>query len=127
MPTSDGFIPDQTGDLKLEFNTELRPKISGPLNGAIFVDAGNIWLKNDNPLKPGAKFSSDFLSELAMGAGAGLRLDITLFVIRLDLAFPIRKPWLPAGQRMVINQINFGDPDWRRENLIWNLAIGYPF
>ena len=62
-----------------------------------------------------------------MGAGAGLRLDITLFVIRLDLAFPIRKPWLPAGQRMVINQINFGDPDWRRENLIWNLAIGYPF
>ena len=62
-----------------------------------------------------------------MGAGVGIRLDITLFVIRLDVAFPIRDPARPAGQRMVINQINFGDQNWRRENIIYNLAIGYPF
>jgi outer membrane protein insertion porin family len=127
QPTSQGFIPDQTGDIKIEINTEFRPKISGPLYGALFVDAGNIWLANSDPNKPGATFGSNFLKELAMGAGAGIRLDIQLFVLRLDLAFPIRKPWLPEGQRMVINQIRFGDPDWRRENLVFNLAIGYPF
>jgi outer membrane protein assembly factor BamA len=125
--TNLGYIPDQTGDLKLELNTEFRPRISGPLYGALFVDAGNIWLQNTDPDKPGATISKDFLKELAMGAGIGIRLDITLFVIRLDVAFPIRDPSLPSGQRMVINQINFGDPNWRRENLIYNLAIGYPF
>lgn len=127
VPTSQGFIPDQTGDIKLEMNTELRPRISGPLYGALFVDAGNIWLANDNPLKPGATFDSDFLSELAMGAGVGLRLDITLFVIRFDVAFPIRKPWLDKGNRWVINQIQFSQPEWRSQNVVYNLAIGYPF
>lgn len=122
-----GYIADQTGDLKLELNTEFRPRISGPLYGAIFVDAGNIWLQNTNPDKPGATISKSFLNELAMGAGVGIRLDITLFVIRLDVAFPIRDPALPAGQRLIINQINFGSQNWRRENLIYNLAIGYPF
>jgi outer membrane protein assembly factor BamA len=126
-PNKDGYIPDQTADIKLELNTELRPRISGPLYGAVFVDAGNIWLANTNPDKPGATFGSNFLKEIAIGAGVGIRLDIQLFVIRLDAAFPIRKPWLPETERMVINQIKFGDPEWRRENLIYNLAIGYPF
>lgn len=126
-PTSQGFIPDQTGDIKLEMNTEFRPKISGPLYGALFIDAGNIWLSNTNPDKPGATFDKDFLKELAMGAGVGIRLDIQLFVIRLDVAFPIRKPWLTPGNRWVINEINFSDTQWRRENVIYNLAIGYPF
>jgi outer membrane protein insertion porin family len=122
-----GFIPDQTGDIKLELNTELRPRISGPLYGALFIDAGNVWLSRENPDKPGAKFSKEFLSELAVGAGVGIRLDITLFVIRFDVAFPIRKPWLEKGNRWVTNQIRFGDPTWRRDNVIYNLAIGYPF
>lgn len=121
------YIPDQTGDLKLELNTEFRPRISGPLYGAVFVDAGNIWLKNSDPDKPGAAISKSFLNELAMGAGVGVRIDITLFVLRLDLAFPIRDPTRPAGERLLINQINFGSQAWRRENLILNLAIGYPF
>lgn len=122
-----GYIPDQTGDIKLEMNTEFRPKISGPLYGAVFVDAGNIWLANANPLKPGATIDKDFLSELAVGAGVGLRLDIQIFVIRLDVAFPLRKPWLPKGQRWVGSEIDFSDTQWRRENVIYNLAIGYPF
>ena len=125
--TQQGFIPDQTGDMKLELNTELRPHISGPLYGALFIDAGNTWLANADPNKPGATFDKDFLKELAVGAGAGIRIDIQLFVIRLDVAFPIRKPWLANGQRMVLNQVNFGNADWRRENVIYNLAIGYPF
>jgi outer membrane protein insertion porin family len=121
------FVPDQTGDVKLELNTELRFKIFKPVFGALFVDAGNIWLYNDNVNKPGAKFSGSFLKELAAGTGLGVRVDISVLVLRLDLAFPIRKPWLEESQRWVIDDIKFGDSQWRKENLIFNLAIGYPF
>jgi outer membrane protein insertion porin family len=124
---SRGFLPDQSGDLKLELNSELRFKVFHPLYGAAFVDAGNIWLYNDNNFKPGGKFTNDFMKELAVGTGLGVRVDINILVLRLDAAFPIRKPWLPENDRWVFDQIKFGDPDWRRENLIYNLAIGYPF
>jgi outer membrane protein insertion porin family len=121
------IIPDQTGDIKFEINTELRPHISGPLYGAVFLDAGNIWLVNDSSYthKPGAQFSGKWLSQLAVDAGVGLRFDITIFVIRLDLGFPLRKPWLQNP--WVINQIRLGDKHWRQNNLVYNLAIGYPF
>lgn len=121
------FLPDQSGDLKLEVSTELRFKIFKPVFGALFVDAGNIWLYNDNQYKPGAKFTSDFLKEVGVGTGVGLRVDISVLVLRLDLAFPIRKPWLPEAERWVLDEIRFGDKEWRKENLIFNLAIGYPF
>ena len=124
LPTT-SFLADQAGDIKLELNTEFRPHISGPLYGAVFIDAGNIWLKNEDPSRPGAKFSKDFLKELAVGAGAGIRLDIVLFVIRLDVAVPLRKPWETPPS--VINAIDVGKRLWRRENIIYNLAIGYPF
>ncbi len=121
------IIPDQTGDIKLEINTEFRPHISGPLYGAIFLEGGNIWLVNDSSYthKAGAQFTSKFLSQLAVDAGVGIRLDITLFVIRFDVAFPLRKPWVVPPS--VIRDINFIDPAWRRQNLVYNLAIGYPF
>ena len=121
------FLPDQSGDIKLELNTELRAKLFSIVHGAIFIDAGNTWLYNEDPGKPGGKFSNQFLKELAVGTGVGLRFDVTFLVLRLDVAFPLRKPYLPDGQRWVINQINFGDPDWRKENIIYNIAIGYPF
>jgi outer membrane protein insertion porin family len=121
------IIPDQTGDIKFEINTEYRPHISGPLYGAIFLDAGNIWLVNDSNYthKPGAKFTGKWLSQLAVDAGVGLRFDITIFVIRFDVGFPLRKPWLQNP--WVINQIRLGDNRWRKNNLVFNLAIGYPF
>jgi outer membrane protein insertion porin family len=120
-------LPDETGDIKFEVNTEYRPRISGPLYGALFIDAGNIWLVNDTTYthKPGSQFTSKFLSQLAIDAGVGIRLDITIFVIRLDVAFPLRKPWL--DNPWVINHINFGNQSWRQNNIIYNLAIGYPF
>lgn len=121
------FLPDQSGDLKLELNTELRTDLFSIVKGALFVDAGNIWLMNENPEKPGAKFSKDFLKELAVGTGVGLRFDFSFLILRTDLAFPLRKPYLPEGERWVLNQINFGDKQWRKENLVFNLAIGYPF
>ncbi len=117
------FFPDQTGDIKLEMNTEYRPHISGPLYGAVFIDAGNIWLKNEDPNRPGAKFSKDFLKQLAVGGGVGVRLDIVLFVIRLDVAIPLHEPW--KEHPWVISR-----PDSRlinRESIMFNLGIGYPF
>ncbi len=122
-----GLFPDQSGDIKLELNTELRAQLFSIFHGAVFVDAGNIWLYRDNPNKPGAKFSKNFMSELAVGTGVGLRLDFSILILRLDLAFPLRKPWLPQGERWVLDKIQPGDKDWRRENLIFNLGIGYPF
>ena len=121
------FLPEQSGDIKVEFNSEYRAKLSGPVHGAVFVDAGNIWLYNENPGKPGARFTGDFLKELAVGAGIGIRLDITFLILRGDLATPLRKPWLAPGDRWVFRDFNLGSPEWRRENLIFNLAIGYPF
>ncbi len=54
-------------------------------------------------------------------------LDATIFVIRLDVAFPIRKPYLPPGERWVIEEVDFGDKQWRKDNIIYNIGIGYPF
>ena len=121
------FLPDQSGDIKLEMNSEYRMKLFSVVRGAIFVDAGNIWLYNENPEKPGAKFTKDFLKELAVGTGVGLRFDLSFLILRTDLAFPLRKPYLPQGNRWVLNQVDFGDRQWRKENLVFNLAIGYPF
>jgi outer membrane protein insertion porin family len=122
------FFIDQRGDIKMEGNAELRFEFSKTFKPAIFIDAGNIWLIRDDPDRPGGKFRrSDFMKQLAVGAGAGLRMDFNFFVLRFDLAFPLRKPWLPDGERWVHDDIRLGDSDWRKENLILNIAIGYPF
>jgi outer membrane protein assembly factor BamA len=125
--TNNSFLPDQSGDLKLEMNAEFRGKIYDFIKGAAFVDAGNIWLLNEDAEKPGAQFSNQFLSQLAVGTGVGLRFDFDFLILRTDLAFPLRKPYLPKGEEWVIDAIDFGDRTWRKENLIFNLAIGYPF
>jgi outer membrane protein assembly factor BamA len=122
-----GFLPDQSGDIKIELNTEFRAKLYSIIHGAVFIDAGNVWLYRENPLKPGGKFSSNFLSELAVGAGVGIRIDVTFFVLRLDVATPIRKPWLTKGNRWVLDQLQFNNSAWRKQNLVFNLGIGYPF
>lgn len=119
---------DQAGDIKLEANTEYRFPIVSILKGALFVDAGNIWLLREDPDRPGGKFSgSRFLDEIAVGTGFGLRLDLSFFIIRFDLAFPLRIPSMPSGERWVITKIDFGSPSWRKSNLMLNIAIGYPY
>ncbi len=115
------------GDIKAELNVEYRTKLYQFIEAGLFVDAGNIWLLRDDDEFPGGKFTGNFYKELAADAGLGLRLDFTILLLRFDFAFPIRKPWLPEGSRWTFNDIRFGDPDWRRENLFFNLAIGYPF
>lgn len=119
---------DQSGDIKFEMNMEYRFPIVSILKGALFVDAGNIWLLHDDPQKPGGTFHlSSFLDQLAVGSGFGLRLDISFVVLRFDLAWPLRKPYLAESNRWVIDQIRFWNPDWRKDNLVLNIAIGYPY
>ncbi|MEN2282427.1 BamA/TamA family outer membrane protein [Algoriphagus sp. SE2] len=117
---------DQSGDIRLEGNIEYRFPLVSFLKGALFLDAGNIWLMNENEALPGGKFSSDWWKEIAVGSGVGLRVDIEFFVIRFDLATPLRKPFLQEGQRWG-NSFDIGSKTWRKENLIFNFAIGYPF
>jgi outer membrane protein assembly factor BamA len=119
---------DQAGDIKLEANVEYRFPIVSVVRGALFVDAGNIWLRNDDPGRPGGTFSGrSFLNEIAVGTGFGIRLDLSFFILRFDLAFPLRVPYLPEGERWVTNRIDFGSASWRKENLVLNVAIGYPY
>lgn len=121
------FIFDQSGDIKLEFNAEYRANIYKFLNVGFFVDAGNVWLLNTDINKPGGKFSKSFLSEVAVGAGLGLRLDFNILVLRLDLATPLRIPYYEKGDRWTFDKMDFGNKDYRKDNLILNIAIGYPF
>ena len=108
---------DQTGNVRLEANMEYRFPLFSYLKGAVFADAGNVWITRENPSLPGGKFGSDFLGELGVGIGTGLRVDIQSFVLRFDLAAPIRTPYFPKGQRW-----HFG---WNEP--VFNFAIGYPF
>lgn len=118
---------DQSGDIRVEGNLEYRHPITGIFHGAAFLDAGNVWLVNDNPALPGGLFTSNWYKELAVGAGYGLRIDLDFFVIRFDLATPLRKPFLPEGERWVFSAFAPGNANWRRENLVLYFAIGYPF
>ena len=124
---NNGFL-QLGGDIKLEMNGEYRFGIYRFLKGALFVDAGNVWLQKSNPDNIGTPFNiGTFMNEMAVGAGAGLRFDVSFFVLRFDLAMPLRKPWLENNHRWVINQIDFASPEWRSNNLVLNIAIGYPF
>ncbi|MGB7393134.1 MAG: BamA/TamA family outer membrane protein [Pricia sp.] len=128
---------DQSGNLKLEANLEYRFPIFSYLKGALFADAGNVWLTNelevseDEPqttqdfnelLSTQGQFGSNWAKELGIGVGFGLRVDIQSFVIRLDLASPIQVPYLPEGERTRTPFFDGGD-----NNLVFNFAIGYPF
>ncbi len=135
-----GFF-DQAGDIKLEMNLEYRFDLYSFFEGAFFVDAGNIWLLDYDPNRPGGwikesnpdnpsegqlKFGK-ILDEIAIGAGFGLRADFDFFLIRFDFATPIKSPFLPQGERWRFKDIRPLSGQWRKENLRLNLAIGYPF
>lgn len=125
---SSRYFADQGGDIKMMLNGELRAKLFGVIHGAVFVDAGNIWTSKIDSSRIGSKFSmSSALNQFAVGGGVGLRVDVKIFVVRFDLAMPFRKPWLPTGEKWVLNEIDFGNPNWRKQNLILNIGIGYPF
>ncbi len=118
---SDGYL-DQTGDFKLEANIEYRFGIMGRLNGAVFLDAGNVWLLKNDPKRPGAELKwKGLLEEIALGTGFGLRYDISYLVIRADLGIGIHTPYPNPDKRGYYNISSF------KNGLGFHLAIGYPF
>lgn len=128
-PTADDqrFFQIIGGDFKFLVNTELRIPITSKLSTAVFLDGGNIWTKDTLLFGIKGQLSKNWYKELAFATGIGLRFDASVLIIRADLGIPLRKPYLPDGQRWVLNQIDFGSSSWRRENLILNIALGLPF
>ena len=112
---------DQTGTFKFEFNLEYRFPIYGMFRGALFLDAGNIWLLKDDPLRPGSHLrASSFFKDLALGTGVGLRFDMGMLVVRGDLGIGLHLPY-DTGKSGYYNMPSFKD------SLAFHLAIGYPF
>lgn len=115
----DGYF-DQTGTFKLELNTEYRFPIVSVLHGAVFLDAGNIWLLKNDPLRPGGTLNGKtFFRDIALGTGVGLRVDIGMMVIRGDLGYGLHVPY-DNGVKGYFN-VPFKDA------FAFHLAIGYPF
>jgi outer membrane protein assembly factor BamA len=116
-----GFL-DQSGEIKLMGSIEYRFPITYNVYGAFFLDAGNVWLIDEDESRPGGKFEFDkFLDDIAVGTGLGLRVDIEYFVVRLDMGIPVRKPYLTGNEQWIFsNSSFFGD-------YILSLAVGYPF
>lgn len=121
-------LVEQPGSILLETSLEYRFKLIqflGSLNGALFIDAGNIWnIKHPNQSSVGNWSTNKFLSEIAIGSGIGLRWDFEFFLLRLDLASKMLNPAMEEGKKWVFNKTSFSSI----ENPIeFNIGIGYPF
>lgn len=125
---STSSLVEQPGSILLETSLEYRFKLIqflGSLNGALFVDAGNIWnIKHSKQNSVGNWSANTFLSEIAVGSGIGLRWDFEFFLLRLDLASKMVNPAMAEGKKWVFNKTSFSSV----ENPIeFNIGIGYPF
>jgi outer membrane protein assembly factor BamA len=113
---------DKIGDIQIEMNFEYRFNIYKWLNGAYFVDIGNIWLRQKQDDKPLGDFQFNrFYKEFATGTGVGLRADFSFFILRIDGAFKVYNPGNDEGQRFMFGGGNF------IKSFVLNFGIGYPF
>ena len=135
------------GDIKLEANVELRFPIAGAFHGALFADAGNVWRLRSTDLTPseydflksqmepedyqelvnimkayseGEQIGRNLVDQLAFDVGLGFRLNLDMFIIRLDIGVPIHDP-------NDVDESYFNCRHALLKNLGWNLAVGYPF
>ncbi|MDR1130390.1 MAG: BamA/TamA family outer membrane protein, partial [Prevotellaceae bacterium] len=116
-------FPNQVADLRLELNAEYRFPLFWKFEGALFVDAGNVWSLSSLDTREGARFSFDrFYREIAVNAGLGLRLNFDYFILRFDSGFKIHNPGLPSGNRIVMP-----DKWFVNDNLSFHFGINYPF
>ena len=116
---------DRVGELKLEANAEYRRHLFGSCFGAIFLDAGNVWLLRPDEARPGAAVSEagsvgNFLNQVAVGTGAGLRYDLSFLVVRFDVGVGLHLPYKTKRSGW------YNIPRFR-DALGFHLAIGYPF
>jgi hypothetical protein len=126
---------DRIGEIRIEANAEYRFKLFWYLEGAFFADVGNIWNRSADPRRPGGEFTTDFISELAVGTGVGARLNFDFFILRFDLGLQTKDPALAKGERWIFQpKDTFELPDATtgvaasyRPQVNFNLGIGYPF
>lgn len=120
-PSNSATRYDKIGDILLEGNVEYRFHIIKTFNSALFVDAGNVWRLEKDQTKPNGEFVvSNFADQIAIGGGMGIRWDLSFFVLRFDLAAPLKDPKYTVGDRWT-----FDKKPWRQ--LVANFGIGYPF
>lgn len=114
---------NQTGDMKLDLNAEYRTFLFWKFNGAIFVDAGNIWTLRNYPDQPGGKFKwNSFLKEIAVAYGLGLRLNFSYFILRFDMGMKAINPaYSDSNEHYAIIH-----PDFSRD-FTFHFAVGLPF
>lgn len=143
--TSSSTFRDRYGDLQLEFNTEYRFLLahftSVNINGAFFIDAGNLWNLHADSVNPNSEFSLNrFGKDLAIAAGTGLRFDFNYFIIRLDLGFKLKDPTrIENNGWLGINNFTWRNKEFARydtsgnlvspprNNYAIQLGIGLPF
>ncbi|BEG98589.1 BamA/TamA family outer membrane protein [Bacteroides sedimenti] len=114
---------NQSGDIKLDLSMEYRSKLFWKLQGAAFVDAGNIWTIRNYETQPGGSFRLNrFYKEIAMAYGLGLRLDFDYFVLRFDGGMKALNPAYSSGK----DRYPFLNPNFGRD-FTFHFAVGYPF
>ncbi|UCS92809.1 BamA/TamA family outer membrane protein [Echinicola marina] len=119
---------EQPGEILMEAMFEFRRKLFGYFDGAFFIDAGNIWTLKEDPTREGAQFKAkDFISEIAVGTGLGLRMDFDFLVLRLDMGIKAIDPARPKGERFILDQLSFKNPLGEKGQTVFNIGIGYPF
>jgi len=118
--SSDNNNEFNEANMKLAFSLEYRYNLFGNLNGAFFMDAGNIWNVLDDVTDTKATFDNiKSLEDIAMGAGIGLRYDFSFFILRFDTGFKTYEPTF-GDQNRWLNNFNFS-------NAVYNIGINYPF
>ncbi len=132
-PASATSLIDRSGELLLEANLEYRfTVVRKLLESAIFLDAGNIWnlspTSSSNP-NYGVINAQNFISEIALNTGVGLRFDLSIFLFRLDWGMPLRDPSLPKNQRWILTEKTreFGFGNYLLNESSLAIGIGYPF
>ena len=125
------YSNEQRGELLIESSVEIRQDLVGFLEGAFFIDAGNIWTvrnslvqANEDPDGDDGVFRfNEFMNEMAVGTGVGLRFDLQFLIFRVDLGMKLFDPAQKKGERFVGDEIfsNFS------RNSEVNIGIGYPF
>ena len=118
---ADGDLLERVGDLQLVLNLEGRFPIVSILEGAIFTDIGNVWLLNPSDQYTGGEIKwSSFPSELAVGIGLGLRLNVSIATLRVDFAVPLYDPGYSDA-------LCWRPPHWHINQIVTNFGINYPF
>jgi hypothetical protein len=135
----------QVGDIRLGGTVEYRFDIASILKGALFLDAGNVWLVRNDNKRPGAQFTSQFINQMGIAGGIGFRIDLKFIIIRLDIGFPLRNPALPKASNWIFKSKNayfeklkdyYGNNYDQRDDLKnllhpftprFHIGIGYPF